>query len=64
MHKSQGSEFGTVFLALPNPCRLLSRELLYTALTRQKERVVILRQGRTESFGNTRQTSVLKPRVA
>lgn len=49
VHKSQGSEFGTVFLVLPNPCRLLSRELLYTALTRQKERVVILHQGpRTE----------------
>lgn len=44
VHKSQGSEFGTVFLVLPNPCRLLSRELLYTALTRQKDRVVILHQ--------------------
>ncbi len=45
VHKSQGSEFGTVLLVLPNPCRLLSRELLYTALTRQKNRVVILHQG-------------------
>jgi ATP-dependent exoDNAse (exonuclease V) alpha subunit len=45
VHKSQGSEFGTVFLVLPNPCRLLSRELIYTALTRQKDRVVILHQG-------------------
>ena len=35
VHKSQGSEYGTVILVLPNPCRLLSRELLYTALTRQ-----------------------------
>lgn len=49
VHKSQGSEFGTVILVLPNPCRLLSRELLYTALTRQKDRIVILHQGpRTE----------------
>lgn len=49
VHKAQGSEFGTVILVLPNPCRLLSRELLYTALTRQKSRVVILHQGpRTE----------------
>jgi GTPase SAR1 family protein len=49
VHKAQGSEFGTVILVLPNPCRLLSRELLYTALTRQKDRVVILHQGsRTE----------------
>lgn len=49
VHKSQGSEFGTVILVLPNPCRLLSRELLYTALTRQMDRIVILHQGpRTE----------------
>lgn len=45
VHKSQGSEFGTVILVLPNPCRLLSRELLYTALTRQRNRVIILHQG-------------------
>ncbi len=45
VHKSQGSEFGTVILILPSPCRLLSRELLYTALTRQRDRVVILHQG-------------------
>lgn len=32
-------------VVLPNPCRLLSRELLYTALTRQKDRVVVLHQG-------------------
>ncbi|MGB5196515.1 MAG: AAA family ATPase, partial [Candidatus Deferrimicrobium sp.] len=49
VHKSQGREFGTVILVLPNPCRLLSRELLYTALTRQKDRIVIMHQGpRTE----------------
>ncbi|MEN6592304.1 MAG: AAA family ATPase, partial [Methanobacterium sp.] len=45
VHKAQGSEFKTVFLVLPNPSRLLSRELLYTAITRQKERVIILHQG-------------------
>jgi len=45
VHKAQGSEFGTVIVVLPNPCRLLSRELLYTALTRQKNRIVILFQG-------------------
>jgi hypothetical protein len=44
-HKSQGSEFDKVILCLPNPCRLLSRELLYTAMTRQRERIVILHQG-------------------
>jgi hypothetical protein len=45
VHKAQGSQFGTVILVLPNPCRLLSRERLYTALTRQTDRVVVLHQG-------------------
>ncbi len=45
VHRAQGSEFGLVLLVLPNPCPLLSRELLYTALTRQQHRVVILHQG-------------------
>ncbi len=45
VHKSQGSEFGITFVVVPNPCRLLSRELLYTALTRQTKRVVVLHQG-------------------
>lgn len=45
VHKTQGSEFGITFVVLPNPCWLLSRELLYTALTRQQERVIILHQG-------------------
>jgi hypothetical protein len=45
VHKAQGSEFQTVFVVLPVPCRLLSRELLYTALTRQSQRLIILCQG-------------------
>ena len=45
IHKSQGSEFGETFVVIPNPCRLLSRELLYTALTRHRERIVLLHQG-------------------
>ena len=45
VHKSQGSEFGITFVVLPDPCWPLSRELLYTALTRQQERVVVLHQG-------------------
>lgn len=37
VHKSQGSEFDEVFIVLPaQPHRLLSRELLYTAVTRAK----------------------------
>ncbi|MBI9050011.1 MAG: ATP-dependent RecD-like DNA helicase [Anaerolineaceae bacterium] len=45
VHKTQGSEFKKTFVVIPNPCRLLSRELLYTALTRQQEKVIILHQG-------------------
>lgn len=45
VHKAQGSEFGRTFVVIPNPCRLLSRELLYTALTRQRHHVTLLHQG-------------------
>ena len=45
VHKAQGSEFGVVFLVLPRSPIMLTRELLYTALTRQKAKVVILHQG-------------------
>ena len=50
VHKTQGSEFGTTFVVLTNPCRLLSRELLYTALTRHQNRLVILHQGPIEDY--------------
>jgi ATP-dependent exoDNAse (exonuclease V) alpha subunit len=45
VHKAQGSEFGVVFVVLPRESRLLSRELLYTALTRARERLVLLVEG-------------------
>lgn len=45
VHKAQGSEFETVILVLPANSRLLTRELVYTALTRQKRRIWILHQG-------------------
>jgi hypothetical protein len=45
VHKAQGSEFDVVFVVVPRPCRPLSRELMYTALTRQKAKVVLLHQG-------------------
>jgi hypothetical protein len=50
VHKTQGSEFGITFLGLPNPCWLLSRELLYTALTRHRDRLVVLHQGPVAEF--------------
>lgn len=42
VHKAQGSQFDTVILVLAEPCRIISRELLYTALTRQVGKIVIL----------------------
>ena len=45
VHKSQGSEFKKVFVVVPNNCRLLSRELIYTALTRSREQLVLLIEG-------------------
>jgi hypothetical protein len=45
VHKAQGSEFDVVFLVLPRSPLMLTRELLYTALTRQKQKVVVLHQG-------------------
>jgi hypothetical protein len=45
VHKAQGSEFKKVFVVLPQNCRLLSRELLYTALTRSREQLVLLIEG-------------------
>lgn len=41
VHKAQGSQFDTVILVLAEPCRVISRELLYTSLTRQIEKIVI-----------------------
>ncbi len=45
VHKSQGSEFKTVILVLPAEARTLSRELVYTALTRQTDRIVLCHEG-------------------
>lgn len=42
VHKSQGSEFDQVMVVLPErDSRVLTRELLYTAITRARERVEI-----------------------
>ena len=50
VHKAQGSDFGTVFVVLPQRSRLMSRELLYTALTRSRTRLVLLIEGSDASF--------------
>ncbi len=42
IHKSQGSEFDEVIVSITPQTRLLSKELLYTAVTRAKKRVTIV----------------------
>jgi len=43
VHKSQGSEFDAVLLVLPpEPSAVLSRELVYTGVTRARRRVAVL----------------------
>ena len=44
VHKAQGSEFQEVLVVLPERRGLLSRELVYTALTRSKTRLTLLVQ--------------------
>lgn len=42
IHKSQGSEFDTVLLVLPaNPSQVVTRELVYTGVTRAKRQVIL-----------------------
>jgi exodeoxyribonuclease V alpha subunit len=46
VHKSQGSEYPVVVLVLPpGPPMLLTRNLLYTAVTRAKERLFLISSG-------------------
>jgi exodeoxyribonuclease V alpha subunit len=42
IHKAQGSDFDIVFLILPKTASMLSRELLYTGLTRFRQKMVPL----------------------
>jgi exodeoxyribonuclease V alpha subunit len=39
---SQGSEFDTVIVSLTPGTRLISQELLYTAVTRAKKKIIIV----------------------
>lgn len=45
VHKAQGSQFKLVILVVPEGHPILSRELIYTALTRHEDRVVVMHQG-------------------
>lgn len=42
VHKAQGSDFDVVFLIIPQEAATLSRELIYTGLTRFRRKLVLL----------------------
>jgi exodeoxyribonuclease V alpha subunit len=43
VHKSQGSQYEAVAFVLPTPeSRLLTRELVYTAVTRARDRLIVI----------------------
>jgi exodeoxyribonuclease V alpha subunit len=53
VHKSQGSEYGEVLLVLPETPdhRLLTREMIYTAVTRARKRVILYGSGKALTAG-------------
>ncbi len=60
IHKAQGSEFDLVILIMISSVyQLLTRELLYTAVTRARKRLIILSNKKViaQAISNTRQTS-------
>lgn len=62
VHKAQGSDFKVVFLIIPQNASTLSRELIYTGLTRFRKKLVLLiekdieplRRLRNPEFSDTR----------
>ncbi|MDY7040427.1 MAG: ATP-dependent RecD-like DNA helicase [Chloroflexota bacterium] len=54
VHKSQGSDFEIVFLIIPKEAQTLSRELVYTGLTRFRKRLVLLVEGDTSTLRELR----------
>ena len=69
VHKAQGSEYRAVILALSNSSpMLLTRDLLYTAVTRAKELLILVGDDATayrmiDNFRQTRRYSALRVRL-
>ena len=65
IHKSQGSEFEHTFVVIPGKKALLSRELVYTALTRSTRQVTLFLQAdnRTNILESARKRSDILPRL-
>ncbi|MGC8603864.1 MAG: AAA family ATPase [Desulfomonilaceae bacterium] len=54
VHKAQGSDFDFVFMIIPREASTLSKELLYTGLTRFRQKMVLLIERDTEVFEQCR----------
>ena len=54
VHKAQGSDFNIVFLVVPQKAATLSRELLYTGLTRFEDRLILLVQSNDQTLRDLR----------
>ena len=52
VHKSQGSEFSHTFIVIPTKPAILSRELVYTALTRSTGKVTLFLQHKDDAENN------------
>jgi ATP-dependent exoDNAse (exonuclease V) alpha subunit len=52
VHKAQGSDFDFVFVVIPKRAKNLTRELLYTGLTRGRTHLVLLIEGDTAQLLN------------
>lgn len=64
IHKSQGSEWRRVFLFLhASHARMLSRELLYTGITRAKEELYIICEGDTKDRTNSITAAAQRPDI-
>lgn len=62
IHKSQGSEWQRVFLFLHNShATMLSRELVYTAITRAKHSLYIICEGDIGQYENSMQRAAKRP---
>jgi exodeoxyribonuclease V alpha subunit len=62
IHKSQGSEWQRVFLMLHSShATMLSRELVYTAVTRAKHELYIICEGDIKPYENSIKRAASKP---
>lgn len=64
VHKSQGSGFNHVFIVLPEKAQFITRELLYTALTRARNKVTLFIQQDSDIPGPSKLLDRIRTRSA